>query len=147
MALAAGCKSLERLVPSFYACVVVNPPTLKPSKSLVYLALWRMRFPSTAIASILHRISGVLLFLTLPILALLVADVLQGRSLETWSMPGWQALWLVMIWAWTHHAIAGVRLLLADFHWGMDARIARISAWAVIVMAALIAVLLWVRLL
>jgi succinate dehydrogenase / fumarate reductase cytochrome b subunit len=116
---------------------------MKPAKAPVYLQLWRMRFPPTAIASILHRISGVVLFLTLPLLALLLADLLAGQSLLAWTTLGWQALWILMIWAWTHHVLAGIRLLLADFHWAMSATAARKSAWLVILLSPPIALWLW----
>jgi succinate dehydrogenase / fumarate reductase cytochrome b subunit len=139
---------LERRVVTIYACAVATSThsSMKSAKAPLYLQLWRMRFPSTAIASILHRISGVILFLTLPLLALLVSDLLVGESMAAWATPMWQALWLLLIWAWTHHMVAGIRLLLADFHWAMGAAAARMSAWLVIFSSPLIAFGLWVGL-
>lgn len=102
-----------------------------------------MRLPPTAIVSILHRISGVLLFLTLPILAWMVGDLLAGRTLERWSAPSLQPLWWLIIWAWIHHALAGLRLLFADFHWGLDAAVARKTAWVVIIASPVVAFGLW----
>ncbi len=102
-----------------------------------------MRFPSTAIASILHRISGVLLFLSLPLLALQVESLLAGTFLLA-SQQGWpSALWLLLIWSWLQHLLSGIRLLLADLHWGMDAVQARHTAWLTLVLAPLLTALLW----
>ena len=44
----------------------------------VFLNLFRIRMPAGAVASIAHRISGVLLFLSLPLLAWLLDLSLQG---------------------------------------------------------------------
>ena len=49
-----------------------------PQQPPVFLNLFRIRFPAGAIASIAHRISGVLLFLSLPYLAWLLDLSLQG---------------------------------------------------------------------
>ena len=43
-----------------------------PQNAPVFLNLFRIRFPAGAIASIAHRISGILLFLSLPLLAWLL---------------------------------------------------------------------------
>ncbi|MGA1561627.1 MAG: succinate dehydrogenase, cytochrome b556 subunit [Gammaproteobacteria bacterium] len=117
--------------------------SVQSAKAPVYLQLWRMRFPPTAIASILHRISGVVLFLSLPLLALVLEDLLAGGDLAGWRAPLWSALWLLVMWAWTHHVFAGIRVLLADFHWAMDAAAARKTAWLVIVASPVIAFGLW----
>ncbi len=44
----------------------------QPRRLLVFLNLAQIRFPIGAIASIAHRVSGVLLFIALPVLAALL---------------------------------------------------------------------------
>jgi succinate dehydrogenase / fumarate reductase, cytochrome b subunit len=118
----------------------------------VNLDLMSLKFPSTAIVSILHRISGVALFLLTPVmlywLYLSLASELSfselGAQLES-------PLWRLMLWifttALTYHAFAGVRHLLMDMGWGEDLSSARKSAVWVIVFAVLgagcLGVLIW----
>lgn len=109
-----------------------------------FLNLFQIRFPIGAIASIGHRISGVLLVLSLPLLALTLdrslrseADFLALRDLVS---ARWRAVLLVLfVWAATHHLLAGIRHLLMDAGIGSALPQARASARAAIVAAAVIA--------
>ncbi|NMF87531.1 succinate dehydrogenase, cytochrome b556 subunit [Aromatoleum petrolei] len=109
-----------------------------------FLNLLQIRFPIGAIASIGHRISGVLLVLSLPLLALALdrslrseADFLALRDLVS---ARWRAALVVLfVWAATHHLLAGIRHLLMDAGIGSALPQARASARAAIVAAAVIA--------
>lgn len=89
--------------------------------------------PIPGIVSILHRVTGVVLFLLLPVLlALLGGSLSSGETFETYK--AWAdnflfklILWGVL-WAFMHHLIAGVRFLLLDAHIGTDLHTARKSA-------------------
>lgn len=109
-----------------------------------FLNLFHIRFPIGAIASIGHRISGVLLLLSLLLLALALERSLASEatfeSLRTALAAPWSGLLLVVVvWAAAHHVLAGVRHLLMDIGIGSALVKARTSAWAVILTAAIIA--------
>lgn len=102
----------------------------------VFLSLARIRFPVGAVASIGHRISGVLLVLALP-LGLLALE----RSLEDGSgfdaFTGWMRLPAgVLAWACAHHVFAGVRHLLMDAGVGASLPAGRASAYAALIAGA-----------
>lgn len=99
----------------------------------VYLNLLEFRFPATAIASLLHRISGALLFLALPLLIYGLELSLQGepgRAALAHACAGWPPrLGLVLMgWALLHHWLAGWRFLLLDIEVGVRIDRARLSA-------------------
>ncbi|WP_407280947.1 succinate dehydrogenase, cytochrome b556 subunit [Aromatoleum evansii] len=112
--------------------------------------LSQIRFPVGAIASIGHRVSGVLLLVSLPLLALALDRSLRSESefeaLRDLVSEPWRALLLViLVWAAAHHVLAGVRHLLMDIGVGSRLSPARTSAWAAIVAAGIIAVAAAVR--
>lgn len=117
-----------------------------PQQLPVFLNLFRIRFPAGAIASIAHRISGVLLFLSLPYLAWLLDLSLQGPEGYTAAVAHLQPLWLrlasaLLAWSLLHHLIAGLRFLLIDIHIGVDLPTARITARVTTLAAAVLALL------
>jgi succinate dehydrogenase / fumarate reductase, cytochrome b subunit len=112
----------------------------------VYLDLPRIRLPLPGIVSILHRISGALLFLAgIPLLLYGVAGSLDSPERYA-AMKGALAhplakLVLVgFVWAYLHHLCAGIRYLLLDLHKGIELAAARRSS--AIVMAVSIALTL-----
>jgi len=115
-----------------------------------FLNLFHIRFPIGAIASIGHRVSGVLLLISLPLLAFALERSLNSESaFESLRMaitaPWRGLLLLVLVWALAHHVLAGVRHLLMDIGIGSLLAQARISAWAVILTAAIIAIAAAIR--
>tara|TARA_Y100000991_G_C21968177_1_gene348002 strand:- start:735 stop:1076 length:342 start_codon:yes stop_codon:yes gene_type:complete len=101
-----------------------------------------MYFPITAIASIFHRVSGVFLFLSMPLIMYSLSVVKKNETLEiAWLMP----LAVFLIWAvsslFVYHSLAGVRHLLADFGVFESYHQAKITAWSVIVISVLFALL------
>jgi succinate dehydrogenase / fumarate reductase, cytochrome b subunit len=94
------------------------------------------RLPAAGIVSILHRVSGVLLFLCLPLLLWLLDQSLSSeRSFERYLefFHGFlsRVLLLALGWALLHHLCAGVRYLLLDLHIGTEKHAAQRSSWAV----------------
>lgn len=109
-----------------------------------FLKLSQIRFPIGAIASIGHRVSGVLLVVSLPLLAFALDRSLRSESefeaLRDLVSERWRALLLViLVWAAAHHVLAGVRHLLMDIGVGSRLSQARTSAWAAILAAGIIA--------
>ncbi|MBD5803167.1 Succinate dehydrogenase cytochrome b556 subunit [Azoarcus sp. Aa7] len=115
-----------------------------------FMNLSQIRFPVGAIASIGHRVSGVLLLVSLPLLALALDRSLRSESefeaLRDLVSEPWRALLLViLVWAAAHHVLAGVRHLLMDIGVGSRLSQARTSAWAAILAAGIIALAAAVR--
>ena len=110
----------------------------------VYLNLLRIRLPIPGIASILHRLSGVLLFLSIPFLIYLMQLALSGdagyaRAAGLLASPFAALLLFVLLWSFLHHLLAGVRYLLIDVHIGVERPVNRYSAWVVVLAAPLLA--------
>ena len=102
----------------------------------VYLNLLRIRFPVGAVTSIAHRISGILLFLSLPVLIYLLDLSLQGpggfeRALVYVNNCWFEAGLVLVIWSLMHHLLSGIRFLLIDIEKGVTLQQARRSAWLV----------------
>ena len=119
----------------------------------VALSLFKLHYPVTAIASILHRITGVIL-----VLGLLPAFYLLNQALISegeFAMAVAQlhkplpALFSAAVaGSYFYHLASGVRHLLMDMGIGEDLRAGRISAWLVlgsglVAFLATLSVLLW----
>lgn len=95
------------------------------------------RLPLAGKLSILHRVSGVLLFLCLPlvILPLFAASVAAPQTFAAVAAyagnPIVKLVLLVLIWGYLHHFCAGIRYLLLDLHIGLDKQSAKKSAGVV----------------
>lgn len=103
--------------------------------------------PLPGIVSILHRITGVALFVLLPVLlALLGGSLSSGDTFETYK--AWADNFLIklilwgVLWALMHHLLAGVRFLLLDAHIGTDLQTARKTARIVLIAGAVSAFIL-----
>ena len=116
------------------------------------LNLFTIRLPINAVVSILHRVSGVGLFLALPLILLaLQYSVRSPKSyailtnlLDTWFAK------LVLVglsWAFFHHFFAGIRHLLQDIHWMTSLNNARFSSrvilWLVGITTIIFAIVIW----
>lgn len=118
----------------------------------VYLNLFAIRLPLPGFVSILHRISGALLFLIgIPVTLYVVQQSLA--SPDGWAQmraalahPLAKLVLVLLAWAYFHHFIAGIRHLLMDLHHGMDLKSARRSAAVTLVLALLLALAVAVKL-
>jgi succinate dehydrogenase / fumarate reductase, cytochrome b subunit len=96
------------------------------------------RLPLAGRVSILHRISGALLFLLLPVLILpLFAMSFTSESgfaalAVVVGFPVVKIILLVLLWAYLHHFCAGIRYLVLDLHHGLDKHSAQKSAGLVL---------------
>lgn len=116
----------------------------------VNLDLFTIKFPVTAISSILHRASGVIIFLLLPFALYLLQFSLSSQyNFATVShivTNPWVSFFLwVLLSGFIYHLIAGVRHLLMDHGLGESRQGGRIGAWIVIVLsfALIIALGVW----
>lgn len=108
-------------------------------------------FPITAISSIIHRITGVLMVVFLPFLLWgfslsMVCEAyfyyLQNLLIHSpWSIVAW-----VFISASSYHIIAGIRHLIMDFGFFEEMCSAKISSIAVLVLGVFVTIFwgLWI---
>lgn len=105
------------------------------------------RLPAAGIVSILHRISGALMFFLLPFIIWLFdksvsSEVSFGQftaafSVGLWGIPGWfiKLVTLAIIWAYLHHFIAGVRHLYMDATHAVSKEFGKSSAVATLALS------------
>ena len=111
-----------------------------------HLALHKIKLPLPGIVSILHRISGLLLFVALPLLLLMLQYSLTSIETYTGLMsilahPVVKVMLLGLLWAFLHHFCAGLRYLAIDLHQVRD--IARARNSSKVVMVASLALTVW----
>ncbi len=112
-------------------------------KRPVYINVFTFAFPITAIVSILHRISGVVVFLSIPLFLSMLQDGLY-YPWTTSSIPK-VLVWLVLT-VFMYHLIAGIRHLCMDAGYAESKRAATISSYAVFIMTILFSILIGLRL-
>ncbi|VYU68784.1 succinate dehydrogenase cytochrome b556 subunit [Phytobacter massiliensis] len=119
----------------------------------VNLDLTTIRFPATAIASILHRVSGVITFVAVGILLWLLGLSLSSQDgFQTASaiMSGFFVKFIMwgILTALAYHAVGGIRHMLMDFGWLEETfeagkRSATICFAITVVLSLLAGVLVW----
>lgn len=118
----------------------------------VYLDLLAIRQPLPAIVSILHRVSGAILFLAGIPLALWGLEASLGSAdayasfVAILGHPVGKLVALVLLWATLHHLFAGLRHLLLDLHVGIDLPAARRSSAIAFALALVVTLALAIRL-
>lgn len=117
-----------------------------------YLDLFQIRLPLPGLVSILHRISGFGLFLSLPFLLWLLDNSLHSRSSfarfqEVIGLAPVKLLLIGLLWAFLHHLCAGIRHIAMDRHLGVDLPAGRASSKVVLalslVLTAILGAMLW----
>jgi succinate dehydrogenase cytochrome b subunit len=117
-----------------------------------YLDLFEIKLPVPGLVSILHRISGLGLFLFLPFLLWLFQSSLTSpdsyvRYRAVFANPLVKLILVGLLWAFIHHLLAGLRFLALDLHYGTDLPAARASSRlvliAAVVLTAILGVWLW----
>lgn len=109
------------------------------------------RLPLAGLVSILHRISGLLMFALLPFVLNLLDRSLTSESTFA-SLHGLVSGWFVklvilaLVWAYLHHFCAGVRHLFMDLHYGLEKHTARKSAVGVLTVSLVLAALIGLKL-
>jgi succinate dehydrogenase / fumarate reductase cytochrome b subunit len=107
--------------------VDASPKKARPEfKNIGYgQILTSYKLPWSGKVSILHRVSGALLFLSLPIILYLFDKSISSElSFITFSQfvghPLVKLFILALIWAFLHHFCAGIRFLMLDTHRGIE---------------------------
>ncbi|MCY7315162.1 MAG: succinate dehydrogenase, cytochrome b556 subunit [Rubrivivax sp.] len=116
------------------------------------------RLPPAGWVSILHRLSGGLMFVLLPLVIWLFDMSLTSEiSFGVFSsafvagigfVPAWllKIVVLALIWAYLFHFVAGVRHLWMDMTHSVSYQQGRISAWITLVSTAVLTLILGARL-
>ena len=110
------------------------------------LNLLTIHFPIPAIVSILHRASGVILFLLIPLLLwalnLSLASQQDFDGLSQFFAQSWVkfTIWCSLS-AFIYHFVAGIRHLLMDVHVGEGLKGGRLSAILTMVISFVLIVL------
>lgn len=112
----------------------------------VNLNLFTIKFPLPAIISILHRVSGAIVFLLIPLLLWmlqksLTSSVAFDELQDTLSNPFMKLVIWALVSALLYHLVAGLRHLLMDLGLGEDLRAARFSGWVAIVISIILIVI------
>ncbi len=113
----------------------------------VHLNLLQIRLPVPGVMSILHRVSGALLSVAVPF-GLYLLDLSlrgpEGYAQAKSLLDHWFAALLLLgvFWGLLHHLFAGIRYLLLDVDVGIEKPVYRQSAWAVLLAAPPLALLL-----
>lgn len=109
------------------------------------------RLPLAGLVSILHRISGFLMFLLLPFVLYLLERSLTSESTYEY-MRGFVSHWFVKLiilalsWAYLHHFSAGIRHLFMDMHMGLSKEGSRHSAASVLAISLFLTLLVALKL-
>lgn len=116
-----------------------------------HLALHLIKLPLSGIISILHRLSGTLLFLALPLLLLMLHYSLNSiethtRLIEVLNHPLARLALVGMLWAFLHHFCSGIRYLVIDLNIGSSLAGSRASSKWVMAISLTLTVLLGARL-
>lgn len=117
------------------------------------------RMPLAAVVSILHRISGIIMFLLLPFIVWMLDRSLSSEiSHDAFTaafragvgfVPGWflKLVVLALIWSYLHHFVAGLRHLWMDVsHSSVNKEFGRKSALTVLVISVALTVALGAKL-
>lgn len=110
------------------------------------LNLMSIRLPINALVSILHRVSGAILYLILPLL--LLSLQLSLKSADDYQQlanlirsPTIKLMLIGLAWAFFHHFFAGIRHLAMDVHWMTSLQKARFSGRVVLWLGAIAVVI------
>ena len=114
------------------------------TKRPVNLDIGTIKLPITSYVSILHRVSGVVLFFAVALLLCVFDASLESEqsfeSLKEWlSSPIWQLVIWAALAALAYHFVVGIRHLIMDFGFGEESfESGRRSAWVVVAVSALL---------
>ncbi len=118
----------------------------------------KYRLPLAGVVSILHRVSGAVMFFLLPfVIWLFDVSVTSEISYERFTaafsvglgfVPGWfiKLVALALIWSYLHHFIAGVRHLWMDMTHSVTKEFGRSSAVVTLVLSLLLTAALGAKL-
>jgi succinate dehydrogenase / fumarate reductase, cytochrome b subunit len=123
-----------------------------PRPKFLNLLTLGLNMSITAKISILHRISGFLLFLSIPFVLYilnrsLISPDFYAMLYGICSSSAMKLIYLAIIFAFIYHMISGVRFLFLDIDVGVQIKTAKTTAVVVlllsIILTAVLGVLIW----
>ncbi len=132
----------------------MNPLAKKNSnfRNINIAQIIRYRLPIAGKLSILHRASGILLFILIPLFILptfemsLISESGYFHIAECFKRIPIKLLSLIFVWAYLHHLFAGIRYLFLDLHIGVSKDFSCKSARLVFFISLFLTILLGFRL-
>ena len=133
-------------------------PKSRPGENMRLIDALQYRLPVAGVVSILHRVSGVLMFVLLPFIVWMFdASVTSEVSFYGFTsafgagigfVPGFvvKLVALALIWAYLHHAVAGLRHLWMDATHAVTLQFGRSSALATFAISLSLTVVLGAKL-
>ena len=113
----------------------------------INLDLGTIRFPITAIVSISHRLSGVMLLIASLVASLVLRfSAVSEQSFISIRTFDYSYAWLVKLVLWffvsalSYHSFAGIRHILMDIGFAKSLEIARITSWVTIILSISISI-------
>lgn len=99
-------------------------------KRPIYLNLFKIKLPLPGVVSFLHRVSGALLFLAIPLLLAVLQQSLAsaesfGQTRQCFDSAPIKLLVVGAAWTFFHHFFAGLRFLALDLDKGGNLPLAR----------------------
>ena len=116
---------------------------VRPKYLSLQALLFEIRLPLPGWVSILHRISGALLFVAIVWLLWMLDRSLSSEAAFE-RIRHYASLWpvklslLVLVWAYCHHFCAGIRFLFLDLDKGIDKPTARLTSGLVLAVSLLL---------
>lgn len=122
---------------------------MKVKKRPVNLDLTTFKFPISSITSILHRVSGVVLFLAVPLIFwALQLSLKSGEGYESvvecFNSPLMKLVNWALLSALAYHLVAGIRHLLMDWAIGEELKSGQLGSKIVLIVSAILIVILGV---
>ncbi len=110
---------------------------LRPKYLNLQALIFEIRMPVSAWVSILHRISGALLFVALVWLLWMLDRSLSSEAAfekikHYAGLTPVKLSLLALVWAYCHHFCAGIRYLFLDLDKGIDLATTRLTSWIVL---------------
>ena len=133
-------------------------PKARPGENMRLIHALQYRLPIAGVVSILHRVSGMLMFFLLPFIVWMFdASVTSEVSYDSFTsafvagigfVPGFviKLVALALIWAYLHHAVAGIRHLWMDATHAVTKEFGRSSAVATLGISIVLTVALGAKL-
>ena len=133
-------------------------PKARPGENMRLIEALQYRLPLAGLVSILHRVSGMLMFFLLPFIVWMFdASLTSEISYDGFTsafvagigfVPGFviKLVALALIWAYLHHAVAGLRHLWMDATHAVTKEFGHSSAVATFVISIGLTVLLGAKL-
>lgn len=129
-----------------------TPKKARPQFRNIHVTeLSNYRLPLAGIVSILHRISGFLMFILLPFVLYLLQLSIQSEISFSY-FQGIASNWFVklvilaLVWGYLQHFCSGVRHLFMDVHVAIEKQSARKTAASVIVVSLVLTLLVALKL-